>query len=170
MIIWISGKSCSGKSLLAKHLLKKIRDKKKKIVHIDGDDIRKITGNFDYSNNGRYKNANYISQFVQFLDKNKIHALVSAISKFPIFLNLNRKNIKQYFHIFIKVKKDILYRRDNKKVYFNKKKKNKNVVGEDIAFRTPQNCDLIIENNDNKKVFLENVDKILKNRKIKFNF
>lgn len=170
MIIWISGKSCSGKSLLAKHLLKKIRNKKTKIVHIDGDDIRKITSNFDYSDKGRYRNANYISQFVQFLDKNKINALVSAISKFPVFLNFNRKNIKQYFHIFIKVNKGILYKRDNKKVYFSKNKKNKNVVGEDISFRAPKNCDLIIENNGNKKNFLENVDKILKSRKIKFNF
>ena len=46
MIIWISGKSCVGKTLLAKKLLQKIKKKKIKIVHIDGDDIRKITHNF----------------------------------------------------------------------------------------------------------------------------
>ena len=43
MIIWITGKSCVGKTLIAKELIKKIRKNKIKIIHIDGDDIRKIT-------------------------------------------------------------------------------------------------------------------------------
>ena len=61
-----------------------------------------------------------------------------------------------------------MYKRDNKKIYFNKKVKNINVVGEDITFKAPRNSDLIIENNDNKNNFLKNVDFILNNKKIKF--
>ena len=61
-----------------------------------------------------------------------------------------------------------MYKRDNKKIYFNKKVKNINVVGEDITFKAPRNSDLIIENNDNKNIFLKNVDFILNNKKIKF--
>ena len=168
MIIWISGKSCVGKTLLAKKLLQKIKKKKIKIVHIDGDDIRKITHNFDYSGKGRYKNADFISKFVKLLNINKVNVVVSAISNFPKLLNWNRKNIKKYFQIFIKAENETLYKRDNKKIYFNKKVKNINVVGEDITFKAPRNSDLIIENNDNKNIFLKNVDFILNNKKIKF--
>ena len=73
MIIWIHGKSCVGKTLIAKQLVKKIRAKKINIVHIDGDNIRKITNNFDYSKKGRYNNANLISKLVLLLYNNKIN-------------------------------------------------------------------------------------------------
>ena len=168
MIIWISGKSCVGKTLIAKQLIKKIRKNKIKIVHIDGDDVRKITNNFDYSKNGRHQNAYLISKLVFLLDANKINVVVSTISIFPKLLNWNRKKIKNYFDILIKVKKDLLYKRDKNKIYFKKKIKNKNVVGEDINFNYPKKVDLIIYNNSTKKKFLKNIDKIFKSKKINF--
>ena len=80
--------------------------------------------------------------------------------------------MKNYFEILIKVKKNLLYERDKKrdkdKVYFKKKIKNINVVGEDIKYNYPKKVNLIIYNNSNKKIFLKNIDKILKSKKIKF--
>lgn len=172
MIIWIHGKSCVGKTLIAKQLVKKIRAKKINIVHIDGDNIRKITNNFDYSKKGRYNNANLISKLVLLLYNNKINVVVSTISIFPKLLEWNRRKMKNYFEILIKVKKNLLYERDKKrdkdKVYFKKKIKNINVVGEDIKYNYPKKVNLIIYNNSNKKIFLKNIDKILKSKKIKF--
>ena len=42
MIIWIHGKSNSGKTILAKQILKEVKNYNKTFVHIDGDEIRKI--------------------------------------------------------------------------------------------------------------------------------
>ena len=42
MVIWIIGLSGSGKTTLANILKKKLVKKKYKIVHVDGDAIRKI--------------------------------------------------------------------------------------------------------------------------------
>ena len=44
MILWIIGLSGTGKTTLAKAIVKKIRKNKKKVVHIDGDQIRKAFG------------------------------------------------------------------------------------------------------------------------------
>ena len=42
MVIWIIGKSGSGKTYLSKHLIKSLKKKKlKKIIWIDGDKFRK---------------------------------------------------------------------------------------------------------------------------------
>ena len=41
MVIWIIGKSGSGKTFLSKRLYKKFREKNKKVVWIDGDKFRK---------------------------------------------------------------------------------------------------------------------------------
>lgn len=168
MIIWITGKSCVGKTLIAKELIKKIKKNKIKIVHIDGDDIRKITKNFNYSKTGRYQNANFISKIVFLLDKNKINVVVSTISIFPELLIWNRKKMKNYFQVLIKVKNNLLYKRDKKKIYFAKKIRNKNVVGEDIIFNHPKKMDLVIYNNSSKKIFLNNIDKLLDSKKINF--
>lgn len=168
MIIWIHGKSCVGKTLIAKQLVKKIRKKKINIIHIDGDNIRKITSNFDYSKNGRYNNAILISKLVFLLNKNKVNVVVSTISIFPKLLEWNRRKMKNYLDVLIKVKKDLLYKRDKNQIYFKKKIKNKNVVGEDISFNYPKKVDLVIHNNSTKKTFLKNIDKIIKSNKIKF--
>ena len=168
MIIWITGKSCVGKTLIAKELIKKIRKNKIKIIHIDGDDIRKITKNFNYSKTGRYQNANFISKIVFLLDKNKINVVVSTISIFPELLIWNRKKMKNYFQVLIKAKNNLLYKRDKKKIYFTKKIKNRNVAGEDIDFNHPKKIDLLIYNNLTKKIFLNNVYKIFKSKKINF--
>jgi len=168
MIIWITGKSCVGKTLIAKELIKKIKKNKINVVHIDGDNIRKITKNFDYSKAGRYQNANFISKLVFLLNENKINVVVSTISIFPELLIWNRKKIKNYFQVLIKVKNNLIYKRDKSKIYFTKKIKNKNVAGEDIDFNHLKKIDLLISNNLTKKIFLNNVYKILKSKKINF--
>jgi len=161
MVIWIYGKSNSGKTLLAKKILTEVKKKKYKFIHIDGDEIRKITFNRDYSINGRYNNAILISNLVYFLNKNKMNIVVSTLSNFPKILIQNRKKIKNYFEIFINSNKKNLYKRDKRKVYFTKNKINSNVVGEDIKFKNPSSFDLKINNNGLKKTFLKNVQKIV---------
>ena len=59
-------------------------------------------------------------------------------------------------------------KKEIKTKYILKKIKNINVVGEDIKYNYPKKVNLIIYNNSNKKIFLKNIDKILKSKKIKF--
>ena len=55
MVVWIIGKSGSGKTFLSKKLFSKIKNKKK--ILIDGDDVRKyINYNLKYSKKDRKKN------------------------------------------------------------------------------------------------------------------
>ena len=44
MVIWLIGLSGSGKTTVAKLLLKKIKKKYSNTVHLDGDQLRKIYG------------------------------------------------------------------------------------------------------------------------------
>ena len=94
MIIWIHGKSNSGKTILAKQILKEVKNYNKTFVHIDGDEIRKIFSNNDYSLEGRLKNAKFIQNLVFLLNKNKVNVIVSTLSIFKKILILNRKKLK----------------------------------------------------------------------------
>lgn len=56
MIYWLTGQPGAGKTVLGKKLVKFFKQQKIPVFHIDGDNLRKLTQNFDYTKEGRYKN------------------------------------------------------------------------------------------------------------------
>ena len=69
MVIWLIGISGSGKTFYGKKLYSLI-SKKKKVIHIDGDEIRKyINYKLKYSKKDREKNSLTISDLCNFLEK-----------------------------------------------------------------------------------------------------
>jgi len=166
MIIWILGKSGSGKTTLANALLNLKKFKRKKWIHIDGDSIRKIfNDNKDFSVRNRLNNAERISKIVHFLGKYKLNLIVSSLTNFKYWLNWNRKNLKNYFEIYLDVDLNTLLKRDKKNLYKRAlSKKIKNVVGVDIKFNIPHKPDLKINNNKHSRN-LKSVCKIIFNNK-----
>ena len=77
-IFWLTGLPCSGKTTIAKELARKINAK-----ILDGDDIRKINNNQDFSLKGREKHMLAIAELAHRFSKytNVVVALVSPIKK-----------------------------------------------------------------------------------------
>lgn len=93
MIHWFYGQPGAGKTTLAKALLEKID-----AVHIDGDDIRAVFNNKDYSKEGRIKNLTLINNIVRFLDHKGFDIVVSVVSPYKeIRDQMLDLNIKYYF-------------------------------------------------------------------------
>mgnify|MGYP001242709268 FL=1 len=157
MVIWIIGKSGSGKTYLSKHLIKSLKKKKlKKIIWIDGDKFRKkYSKDLGYSLVDRKKNSKRIQNFCKKYDEKGYLVICSILSIFKNHQKINRKKFSNYFQIYIKTGTKILKFRNNKMVYSKKK----NVVGKDIPFPEPYKSNLIIKNNF-KKTFLNNIKKI----------
>ena len=51
-------------------------------MHIDGDEVREIFNNKDYSLKGRKLNANQIFKLCSFLDRNNINVICSILFDF----------------------------------------------------------------------------------------
>jgi adenylylsulfate kinase-like enzyme len=79
MIIVFFGQPCSGKSTLAKVLQKEFFLKRRTSPIVDGDDIRNIFNNKDYTKEGRIKNLNRISDISIFLANQYENTIVSAV-------------------------------------------------------------------------------------------
>ena len=93
MIYWFYGQPGAGKTTLAKALLEKID-----AVHVDGDDIRAVFNNKDYSKEGRVKNLTLINNIVRFLDHKGLDVVVSVVSPYQeIRDELLDLNIRYYF-------------------------------------------------------------------------
>lgn len=157
MVIWILGMSGSGKTTLAKKIIQK--SKIKKIIHIDGDAIRKIySDKLGHTLSDRKINAERISKLVKYISDQKITVVVSVLSNFPTWLNWNRKYIKNYYEVFLNTNFDILKKR--KKLLYSKKIKN--VIGIDLKFNQPKKYDLVINNCNNLVELNKFAKKIIK--------
>ena len=168
MVIWIIGLSGSGKTTIANLLFKKLKKKYSNIVHLDGDVVRQIYDDkIGYSIADRKKNAQRLSKMTKFLSDQKIHVIGSVLSNFPEWQQWNKKNIKDYYQVYLKVSLEKLVKRDKKNIYKKalQGKKN-NVVGVDIKFKEPLNSNLVIDNNKDRKSFSETVNKIIKKSRV----
>ena len=83
MIIWIIGKSGSGKTYFAELLKKSLEKKYKRIIHIDGDEVRDtISKDLGYSRSDRKKNSLRIQGLCKLLENQNNLVICSILSIF----------------------------------------------------------------------------------------
>lgn len=82
MIYWFTGQPGSGKTTLAKELVKYLKNDSKDVFHIDGDDIRDIFKNKDYSEKGRRKNIERAQDISKYLNEKGYDVIVSLVSPY----------------------------------------------------------------------------------------
>ncbi len=56
-VIWLTGQPGAGKTTLAKEMVRRFNNDK--VINIDGDDLRDVLDNKDYSERGRRKNIQF---------------------------------------------------------------------------------------------------------------
>ena len=78
MIIWLTGQPGSGKTTICKRILWD----KPGVFHIDGDDLRDLFDNKDYSESGRRKNIELAQQIAHYLHKKGSDVVVSLVSPY----------------------------------------------------------------------------------------
>lgn len=81
-IFWLTGQPGAGKTVLAKQLIKFLSSDKNKVFHIDGDDLREVLSNKDYSKEGRISNIKAAQHISRYLNMNDHHVVVSLVSPY----------------------------------------------------------------------------------------
>jgi len=111
MIIWLTGQPGSGKTTLAKKLVFEFQNENSNVINIDGDDLRFINKNQDYSKQGRIKNISTAISIVRFLANKKFICIISIVAPyrflrdelkedFPlleVYLHTNEKRGREHF-------------------------------------------------------------------------
>lgn len=103
MIYWLTGQPAAGKTTLATWLAASFPSQKVKII--DGDDIREIFDNKDYSEIGRRKNIELAQNIAQFIHKKGEIAIVSLVSPYrdqreAFKQKMGNNLIELYIHCF----------------------------------------------------------------------
>ena len=86
MVYWFTGQPGHGKTVLGKKLHKFLETEKrnwrKDVFHLDGDHLREITNNKDYSEQGRRNNIKTAQTIVEYLHLNNCDVVVSLVAPF----------------------------------------------------------------------------------------
>ena len=149
MVLWLIGLSGAGKTSVGSLVAEKLRYDTKNLIYLDGDILRDVWGDkLGHDIEGRRKNAERISKLCQMLDKQNQNVVAAVLSIFPEWQEWNRKNLMNYRQVYLKVSREVLFKRDYKGFYAKALSgEMKNVVGVDIPFPEPE-ADLIIQNDE----------------------
>jgi len=80
-VYWFTGQPSHGKTVLAK-LLKEELQKYDRVFHIDGDDLRALTLNKDFSEQGRIDNVKGAQKIAHYLYNQDYNVVVSLVSPY----------------------------------------------------------------------------------------
>jgi len=102
MIIWLTGQPGSGKTTLANSIIKTLKNETSdiKIINLDGDDLRNINKNKDYSKKGRIKNISTAISILRFL-ANKNYVCIASIVAPYRFLRDELKNEFSFLEVYL---------------------------------------------------------------------
>ena len=98
MILWFTGQPGAGKTTLALEVIKQLDHPK--FVHVDGDDLRDLMGNKDYSKEGRIANIRLAQNIALFLEKKGFIPVASFVSPYR-YLRDELKNKTSVIEIYV---------------------------------------------------------------------
>ena len=108
MIYWFTGQPCAGKTILA-DMLKK--DYLPHAFRIDGDEMRELFTNKDYSIKGRVENVGTAQRIAHYLHNQGHDVIVSLVSPYidqrEDFKNLLGDDIKEIYPIMLEESKKL---------------------------------------------------------------
>lgn len=153
-LFWVTGLSDAGKTTISKLLYEYLKKKQDNIVWLDGDKMREVYQNNDYTEEGRIKISYTNMRLCKLLTDQGIDVIISVIGMKDEYRDWNRKNIENYYEIYLEVPINTLIERDSKGLYAKALRGEvKNVYGIDMAFEEPKCPDVKIVNDGSEKPF-----------------
>lgn len=167
-VYFFTGLAGAGKTTIGGLFYQRLKEKKPDAILIDGDQARTEAGHSApdgrvlledrYTTEARKAGAFGAFQYCKTLAEWGKDVVVCSIAMYSEVRAWNRENIENYREIYLKVTRETLYRRDQKKLYSSG---TKHVVGVDLPWDEPGHSSIVIQN-DGQETPEEIVDRLVK--------
>lgn len=153
-VYFFTGLAGAGKTTIGSLFYERLKKRSPEAVLLDGDQLRGAAGDFclstgtilredRYTTEARRAGAYNTFKTCRELAEQGKDVVVCSISMYSDVRRWNRENIQHYREIYVKVSRETLYRRDQKKLYSSGVK---NVVGVDLPWDEPRHSDVVVQN------------------------
>lgn len=152
-LYFFTGLAGAGKTTIGGLFYQRLKEISPNAILIDGDWTRTAAGHSKpdgtviledcYTTEARKAGARGMFQYCKETTDRGEDIVCCSISMYQEIRSWNRENIENYKEIYIKVTRETLYRRDQKKLYSSG---TKNVVGVDLPWDEPKHPDVVVHN------------------------
>ena len=148
-VIWVTGLSGVGKTTLARELSAQLRRGGRRVILLDGDDLRQVLNDTrGYSEGERRDLAARYSKLCQLLASQGVDVICATMCLFHACHRWNREHIPRYVEIYLKADPAVLIARDVNGIYSRARRGEvDDVVGFGVPYEEPQTPDLTIDRN-----------------------
>jgi cytidine diphosphoramidate kinase len=145
-VIWITGLAQAGKTTTARTLAAALKTRGRRPVLLDGDAMRVVLDDFGYAADARRRLAFTYARLAREISTQGFLVVVATISLFHDVHEWNRRNIENYFEVFLEAPLEWLSARNGAGVYAQSE--GQPLVGVDVEPEWPVAPDLRICAND----------------------
>lgn len=145
-VIWLTGLSGSGKTTIANHLMKRLKEKSVVPVILDGDEIRHAIKLQGFDEDSRKKHNLNVGYIASLFEKQGNIVIVSLISPYDDTRNEIRKMCSNFIEVYVSTDIEICIKRDPKGLY--KKAQSgelKDFTGVSAPYYPPLNPEIILD-------------------------
>lgn len=144
---WISGLSGAGKTTVGTLFYQYLKKKKDNVVFIDGDMLRDIMDDHDFTEEGRDRAVKRNARLFQLLTDQGIDVVNCSIGLRNKYRQWNREIIANCCEIYLEVSMEELIRRDPKGLYHRAlNHEAEHVYGIDLPYDKPDHPSVLICN------------------------
>jgi len=143
--IWITGLPESGKTTIAKELMKRLKN----VVLLDGNIVRaSLSSDLGYTIKDRDKHIKRVADVCALITESGVTNIASVISPTKQIRDYARAINKKFIEVYVKCPVEVCEKRDSKGNY---KKFKENIitdfVGKNIPYEEPMNPEIIVDSN-----------------------
>jgi len=160
-VVWFTGLPCSGKTTIAREIMKRLKEEGYDVELLDGDVLRSYVRNTDFSREGRSKHLRYVALMARLLEKRGVIVLCSFVSPYRENREFARFICKNFIEVYVKAPIEVCIKRDTKGLYKAALSgKIKGFTGVDDPYEEPENPEVVIETD--KESVEDGVQKVLR--------
>lgn len=145
--IWITGLPASGKSTIARHLIKILEKHEVNVQVLESDILREVlTPHPTYSPQERNTFYNSMVYIGTLLSKNGVNVIFDAVANKRKWRDKARENIPRFMEIFVNTPLDVCIMRDPKGIYEEAEEGEATTVpGIQVEYEEPKDPGVIVD-------------------------
>ena len=146
LVLWITGLSGSGKTVVAEEVTQRLRQQQLKVDHLDGDEVRHLFPTTGFSRSEVNQHVERVGHLASELEKNGVFVVASFLSPYRESREFVREICKNYIEVYAATPIEVCRQRDPKGLYRKAEEGElHDLSGVDLPYEAPANADIVVD-------------------------